>query len=212
VGNHGILGPGDVQWMTAGSGVVHSEMPEAGFLRSGGRMHGFQIWVNLPRKDKMVRPRYQDIPSARLPMPRSNDGRVAVKVIAGEALGENAVIETRIPITFLHLVLQSGGTIEIPIATGQTVFAYVIEGTGSAGLIDRTVREGQLVQFADDGDAVALRGPVGNESPASILLLAGSPLHEPVARYGPFVMNTPQEINQAIADYQNGTMGLIENP
>jgi hypothetical protein len=209
VGNHGTLGPGDVQWMTAGSGVVHSEMPEAGFHRSGGRMHGFQLWVNLPRRDKMIHPRYQDIPSARLPVVQTRDGKAAVKVIAGEALGAAAVIETRIPITFLHLTMQSGGAIDIPVAKGHTAFAYFVEGAGRVGADERPAREGQLALFADHGDRVALRGPAEGEAQASVLLVAGAPLGEPIARCGPFVMNTTEEIRKAIEDYQMGRMGHI---
>jgi quercetin 2,3-dioxygenase len=217
VGNHGILGPGDVQWMTAGSGVVHSEMPEPGFFRSGGRMEGFQLWVNLPQRDKMIAPRYQDIPASRLPVVETPDGKGSVKVIAGTALGASAVIQTRIPITFLHVVLRAGGAIDLPIPAGSTAFAYLVKGSGAAGSPvggsrQATAREGQMVLFGDDGDLVTLRGPVDGESPASILLLSGVPLREPVARYGPFVMNTPEEIRQAIVDYQTGRMGSIGAP
>jgi len=204
--------------MTAGAGVVHSEMPEKGFFESGGRMQGFQLWVNLPRRDKMIRPRYQDTPSARLPMVGTPDGKVSVKVIAGEALGATAVIETRIPITFLHVTLQPGGSLRTPVPEGSTAFAYFVEGSGSVGFEaavtsaagSSEVREGQLVLFSEDGDSVYLQGPADGRPAASVLLLAGVPIHEPIARYGPFVMNTPEEIRQAMVDYQTGRMGVID--
>ena len=110
-GNAGKIGPGDVQWMTAGAGVVHSEMPEKNLAQKGGRLHGFQLWVNLPRKDKMISPRYQDIPSSKIPLSKSADSLVTVKVIAGEALGIKAIIETRTPIMYLHFTLQPGASV-----------------------------------------------------------------------------------------------------
>ena len=211
-GNAGRLGPGDVQWMTAGAGVVHSEMPEAEFHRQGGRMHGFQLWVNLPRHDKMMRPRYQEVPADRIPVGRSDDGAVTVRVIAGEALGARAVIDTRTPIMYLHYTLRPGARTVPPLSPAYTALAYVFAGEGLFGPDDvnaRRAREGQLVLFAGDGDAVALAAPPTAPEPLGLLLLAGSPLGEPVARYGPFVMNTEAEIRQAIEDYQQGRMGQI---
>ncbi|HUT06400.1 MAG TPA: pirin family protein, partial [Nitrosopumilaceae archaeon] len=110
-GNSGKLFSGDVQWMTAGSGVVHSEMPEKDFAQKGGTLHGFQLWINLPKKDKMIKPRYQDIPSKNIPMAKSSDGKVQVKVIAGESMGKQAVIDTKIPIMYLHFTIQPGGQV-----------------------------------------------------------------------------------------------------
>jgi redox-sensitive bicupin YhaK (pirin superfamily) len=208
-GRAGLLGPGDVQWMTAGAGVVHSEMPEAEFARTGGRMHGFQLWVNLPQRDKMMRPRYQEILSAQIPTATSADGAVTVKIIAGEALGVRAVIDTRTPITFLHFTLQPGGTVVQPIARDYQAFAYVAGGSGRFGFDARPARARQMVAFANDGDGVALVAPVDAPEPLSVLLIAGLPLHEPVVRYGPFVMNTEVEIRQALLDYQTGRMGTI---
>jgi redox-sensitive bicupin YhaK (pirin superfamily) len=199
-GNHGRLGPGDVQWMTAGSGVVHSELPSADFLRTGGRMHGFQLWVNLPAKDKMIRPRYQDIPAARLPTVESDDGKVRATIIAGELLGQQAVIDTRTPILYYHLRAGEGGRLEVPVPRDWNAFLYDLAG-------DTRV-------YAHDGDTVEIAGP-GGGSPGSAgrgaggplteaLLIAGAPLGEPVARYGPFVMNTKAQILQAIEDFQAG--------
>src|SRR5688572_61852 len=129
-GHAGRLRPGDVQWMTAGAGVVHSEMPSAEFHRDGGRMHAFQLWVNLPKLDKMMKPRYQEIPSAQIPKAISGDGLVEVTVIAGEALGHQAVIETRTPIVYLHYRIKPGGAVSQSVPGAYNAFAYVIEGEG----------------------------------------------------------------------------------
>src|SRR4051794_18821837 len=158
-GNAGRLGPGDVQWMTAGAGVVHSEMPEREFARTGGRMHGFQLWVNLPKRDKMMRPRYQEIPAEGIPSASSDDGLVTVKVIAGEALGARALIETRTPIVYLHYTLKPGGSVEQFIPEGFNLFAYVIDGEGRFGEDGRAARDGQMVLFDSDGEAVRISNP-----------------------------------------------------
>jgi len=206
-GHSGRLGPGDVQWMTAGAGVVHSELPSDAFMQNGGTMHGFQIWVNLPARDKMVRPRYQDIPAARIPEAVSADGKVKVRVIAGEALGQSAVIETHTPIIYLHFTLQPGGEVVQPVPDSHNALVYVIRGELRAGDEGRRVREGQMARFGG-GDAVRLA--VEASEPVDLLLLAGVPLNEPVERYGPFVKNTREQIIQAIADYREGRMGKID--
>ncbi len=207
-GNSGRLASGDVQWMTAGSGVVHSEMPDEDFVRTGGRMHGFQLWVNLPRRDKMMRPRYQEITAGRIPVAHSQDGNVSVRVIAGEALGSQAVIDTRTPIMYLHFTLEPGASIVQPVGSDYNVFAYVIDGPGLFGDTARRVRERHIIVFGRDGEGVRLAATA--EAPLNVLLIGGVPLNEPVARYGPFVMNTEQEIEQAILDYQAGRMGKID--
>ena len=208
-GNAGRLGPGDVQWMTAGSGVVHSEMPEREFARTGGRLHGFQLWVNLPRRDKMIKPRYQEIGAARIPTARTEDGLVSVKIIAGEALGARALIETQTPIMYLHFTLKPGGRVWQIVPRGYNAFAYVIDGAGRFGADEEEATDGQMLMFARDGDEVLMTNPADAGSSLDVLLIAGVPLHEPVARYGPFVMNTRAEIYQAIEDYQSGRMGAI---
>jgi len=207
-GNAGELGPGDVQWMTAGAGVVHSEMPSAEFKRTGGLSHGFQIWVNLPKRDKMMPPRYQDIQATQIPTAQTADGKVTVRVVAGEALGAKAVIDTRIPIMFLHYILEPGAQISQPVATDFNIFAYVFNGAGQFG--SQAASSGQMVIFAPDGDEVSFAVPTDATEPLEILLLGGVPIKEPVARYGPFVMNTEAEIYQAIEDYQSGKMGAIK--
>jgi len=209
-GHAGRLRPGDVQWMTAGAGVVHAEMPSDEFMRTGGRMHGFQLWVNLPQRDKMMKPRYQEIPNARIPKATSTDGLVRVTVIAGEAMGQKAVIETRTPIIYLHYKIKPGGAITQPVPGGYNAFAYVVEGAGLFGAEGERAVAGQMVLFAQDGDEVRIENPSDAKTTLEVLLIAGIPLNEPVARYGPFVMNTEAEIRQAFADYQQGRMGGIE--
>lgn len=205
-GNSGQLGPGDVQWMTAGSGVIHSEMPEASFAARGGRMHGFQLWVNLPARDKMMRPRYQEVSGSQIPVGRSADGAVTVRVVAGESLGASAVIATRTPIVYLDCRLESGASLAQPVLPEFRAFAYVVEGQGLFGPEGRAAREHQLVLFGD-GDEVLIQAAPG--ASLRVLLIAGVPLGEPVARYGPFVMNTRAEIEQALDDYQSGRLGEI---
>jgi len=208
-GHAGKLAPGDVQWMTAGSGVVHSELPSDEFMRDGGTMHGFQIWVNLPARDKMMPPHYQEIPGAGVPQVTSADGNVRVRVIAGESLGKSAVIETRTPIYFLHFTIQPGGAVVQDVPAGYNALVYMISGSVHLGSDGKTAREGQMAQLGD-GDSVRLAVANDATAPAEFLLLAGQPLNEPVARYGPFVMNTRAEIEQAFRDYQSGRMGRID--
>ena len=204
-GNRGRLTPGDVQWMTAGSGVVHSEMPEKEFAARGGRMHGFQLWVNLPRKDKMISPRYQEIPAAQIPVARSEDGKVTARVIAGEALGRSAVIDTRTPISYLDLELAPGASFEQPLPEDFHAFAYVVSGGGRFGRDRRPARPHELVLFGDDGGTA--RVEAADDEPLRALLVAGRPIGEPVARMGPFVMNTRAELVQAFEDFQAGRLG-----
>lgn len=209
-GHAGRLRSGDVQWMTAGSGVVHAEMPSAEFQRTGGRMHGFQLWVNLPRTEKLTKPRYQEIPNSQIPKATSSDGLVTVSVIAGEAMGNQAVIETRTPIIYLHYRIKAGGAVLQRVPRDFNAFAYVIEGEGLFGSEAELGGDGQMVMFAPDGDEVRIENPSTAGQTLDLLLLAGVPLHEPIARYGPFVMNTEAEIHQAFEDYRLGRMGAIQ--
>jgi redox-sensitive bicupin YhaK (pirin superfamily) len=210
-GNSGHLEAGDVQWMTAGSGVIHSEMPDIDFFKEGGVLHGFQIWVNLPSVDKMMPPRYQDIPSRLIPVVQNDDGTIRVKVIAGESMGASAVIDTRTPITFLHVDLKSNACFLQSLPENYNAMAYVISGRGTFGDPQKQTIEAsadQLVVFANGGKNVQIAESEGET--LSLLLLAGAPLNEPVARYGPFVMNTQEEIMQAMRDYQSGKLGTIQ--
>jgi redox-sensitive bicupin YhaK (pirin superfamily) len=207
-GHAGKLRPGDVQWMTAGSGVVHSELPSQQFMTSGGVMHGFQIWVNLPAKDKMITPRYQEIPREQIPEAKTEDGLATVRVVAGESLGVSAVIDTHTPINYLHFTIQPGGSLVQAIGADSNALVYVIKGEVTAGETGVRIREGQM-GVLDEGDRVALSVEQKGET-TDFLLLSGKPINEPVARYGPFVMNTQEEIHQAINDYREGRMGAID--
>ena len=151
-GHSGTLRAGDVQWMTAGAGVVHSEMPTEEFTSRGGRVHGLQLWVNLPQRDKMIAPHYQEIPSTQIPVATSEDGKVSVKVIAGEALGVKAAIETRTPILYQHFSLAPGGKVELPVPRDYRVFAYPLSGTALYGPQSQPVRAQQMVIFRHDSD------------------------------------------------------------
>jgi len=206
-GNRGKLMPGDIQWMTAGRGVIHSEMPSARVRREGGRVHGFQVWVNLPSRDKMTDPRYQDVAASALPIAHTEDGLVTVKVIAGEALGVSARVQTRTPILYLDVTIAPGGKVVLPAPAGYNAAVYAFQGGVRVGT-HREVPEGAFVLLGP-GDAVALESPATAAKPVRLLVLGGTPLNEPVARYGPFVMNTEAEIRQAIGDYQSGNFGGI---
>lgn len=201
-GHRGKLRNGDVQWMTAGAGIIHSEEPSREMRENGGRVHGFQIWVNLPKALKMTQPRYQEVAAAKIPAAQTADGKGRVKVIAGEALGVKAVIETHTPVVYQDWTLDAGADVTLPIARDHQVLAYVFDG--SASVAGREIRDGQLAVLGE-GDSVQLKGTNGGR----LLLLAGVPLREPVARYGPFVMNTEREIHEAIRDFQSGRMGEI---
>jgi quercetin 2,3-dioxygenase len=205
-GHSGAHTPGDVQGMTAGDGVVHSELPDPEFQEKGGLMHGLQLWVNLPKKDKRMRPRYQEIPAAHIPSALSADGKVGVKVLAGEALGRRAVIETRTPILYLHFTLEPGGRVTQPVPVGFNVFAYVLSGEGRFGEDGARGAEGDCVIFRTGAGDVVMEATLR----AEILLIGGQPLNEPVQRYGPFVMNTKAEIVEAFEDFEAGRMGSIE--
>ncbi len=205
-GSADVIGPGDVQWMTAGAGIVHSEMPSDVFRRSGGVLHGFQLWVNLPQRLKMVPSGYQIVTAATMPTVALPDGAGTVKVIAGAALGTGAAVHTNTPILYLHVSLKPGGAIAVPVGAGHNVVAYALTGSGHCGADRRSLRAGQTATFADAGDAIAL---AAGDAPLDVLVLAGEPLNEPVVSYGPFVMNTPDEIQQAVLDYQSGAMGRI---
>jgi redox-sensitive bicupin YhaK (pirin superfamily) len=201
-GHRGRLGSGDVQWMTAGRGIVHSEMPSRAMRERGGKMHGFQIWVNLPARDKMMAPRYQEIPRGAIPEAATADGKASVHVLAGEALGAKAVIETRTPICYLHWIFSPGAAVDVPVPPDHAAYVYVFEGAVRVG--GREVEDGQLAVLGE-GNSVHFE----TDKSAHSLLLTGVPLREPVVQYGPFVMNTEREIAEAIDDYRAGRLGEI---
>ena len=204
-GHSGKIKAGDVQWMTAGSGVIHSEMPEKEFVQKGGTLHGFQLWINLPKKDKMMKPRYQELSSDKIPM--AQNAGVQIKVIAGESMGQKAVIQTRTPITYLHFTLQPNSKVTQTIPKNYNAFAYIIKGEGFFGFRQIPAHKEQIVLFEQDANKITIKSSI---SSLDVLLIAGVPLGEPVTRYGPFVMNTEEEIKQAILDYNNGKMGKID--
>ncbi|HEY7778475.1 MAG TPA: pirin family protein [Nitrososphaeraceae archaeon] len=209
-GNSGKLGPGDVQWMTAGSGLVHSEMPEKEFAKNGGRLHGFQLWINLRKTDKWIKPDYQDVPSTRIPQVSTPDGKVSARVIAGNYRDAKAVINTLTPILYLHFTLQPGGQVVQSVPENYSTFAYVIRGKGLFGKDKTAVGEKNLIVFENDGDIISIRESDSAKSSLDVLLIAGMPLNEPIVQYGPFVMNTKEEIDKTLEDYRNGRIGQID--
>jgi len=194
-GNEGLLGPGSVQWMTAGRGIVHSEMPE----QTEGLMQGFQLWVNLPAKDKMTAPRYQDIAADRVPTADLGGGASA-RVLAGGVGGVTGPVDPgeTAPI-FLDISLGAGAATKLALPEGHNAFVYVFEGAASVGEPGETLAAGRVGVLSAGGE-VALASPGGGR----LILVAGKPLREPVAKYGPFVMNTQAELRQAFEDYRAG--------
>ncbi len=201
LGNSGVIGAGDVQWMTAGSGILHEEMPKVG----PRRLDGFQIWVNLPAKLKMTRPRYQDVPSSAIPEVARTDG-ARIRVVAGEVDGvAGAVREIFAGPTYLDVALPAGRSFEQPVPRGHTAILYVFQGevsVGGAAPSRGTAIGAPNLAILDDGDVVRVHA---GGTPARFLLLSAQPLHEPYARYGPFVMNTREEIAEALAELRAGT-------
>jgi hypothetical protein len=195
VGNQGLLGPGSVQWMTAGRGILHSEMPE----QTEGLMRGFQLWVNLPAKDKLVPPRYQDIPADKVPV-ADLGGSATARVLAGEIGGVRGPVDPGAtePI-FLDVALPAGAATRIPLPAGHNAFVYVYEGEALVGEPGQILRAGRIGVLST-GTEVAL----SSSADARLILVAGKPLREPVAKYGPFVMNTQAELVQAFEDFRAG--------
>ena len=196
-GSKGTLTPGDVQWMTAGKGIIHSEMPTAKMMLEGGMMHGFQIWVNLPAKDKMMNPRYQDISAAESPIAEKNG--VWARVVAGECLGVESSLDTVIPITYVHVKMDTGSVLEKNLDLGLNGMIYVFKG--EIEIEGKAVSDGSLALLSN-GTTIKITAKENSQ----YLILAGPEIGEPIARYGPFVMNTREEIMQAIDDYQNGIL------
>lgn len=209
-GNVGLLEPGSVQWMTAGRGIVHSEMPE----QDEGRMAGFQLWVNLAAKDKMTAPAYRDVPPAEVPA-LTLPGGVRVRVIAGQALGVAGAVQrpTTDPIV-LDLLLPAGQSFDAPLPAGHNTFVYVygsaaaVDVGGFGGAAPVRVDSERMAILTNDpaADGVRLTAGAGLQQPARVLLVAGAPLHEPIVQYGPFVMNTTAQIQEAMADFQRGAL------
>ena len=203
-GNHGTIGPGDVQWMTAASGVVHEEFHSDAFTASGGTFQVMQLWVNLPAKLKMSPPRYQEIRAGDVPSVALPGGAGRVRIIAGEFAGTRGPAQTFTPINLWDVSLAANQAIELAVPDGHTTMLVVQDGVVTVNGTDR-VGSGELVLFDRSGDKIA----VSSVGVARALLLSGHPIGEPVVGQGPFVMNTSAEIRQAIVDYQSGRMGSI---
>ncbi len=206
-GNHGLIGPGDVQWMTAGDGIIHSEMPSARIQTEGGVGHGLQVWVNLPSSLRRTTPRYQALPNDQL-APVAGEGWTA-EVVAGSVLGVDGPAETHSPITYARLTVQPGASVRIPIPDGHTAALYAFEGSGAVGEPGERLDAHHLAVFEPSSGDLSISVPADATAPLDSIVLAGEPIGEPIARYGPFVMNTRAEIDEAIADFNAGRMGSI---
>jgi redox-sensitive bicupin YhaK (pirin superfamily) len=210
-GGGGLITNGDTQWMTAGAGILHIETPPEHLVMSGGLFHGFQLWVNLPRTLKFAPPRYQDIRATSVALLSSPDGGALVRVIAGEVAGHAGPGVTHTPITLIHATVSPGATLTLPWRPDFNALAYVLGGKGTVGGKGRPIESGQLAVFGD-GDLVTVGADARQSGPATnldVLFLGGQPIREPVAVYGPFVMNTKAELIQAFEDYQAGRLGSI---
>jgi redox-sensitive bicupin YhaK (pirin superfamily) len=210
-GGGGVITNGDTQWMTAGSGILHIERPPEALVRSGGLFHGFQLWVNLPAAQKWSPPRYQDIRASEVALLSSQDGGALIRVIAGEVGGHEGPGSTYSPMTLVHATLSPGARLSLPWRPDYNALVYVMNGQGLVGSAGRPIGTGQLVVLGG-GDAITLAAAAGQESRSptlDVLMLGGRPIHEPVAWLGPFVMNTRDEVMQAVADYQAGRLGSI---
>jgi len=210
-GGGGLITNGDTQWMTAGAGLLHIEEPPEELVLTGGLFHGFQLWVNLPARMKMTPPRYQDIRAGQVALLSSPDGGALVRVVAGEVAGHQGPGVTHTQITLLHATLQPGAQLRLPWRPDFNALGYVLAGSGSAGADRRPVRTGQLAAFGP-GEVLTFAASQRADGPSEgmdVLVLGGEPIREPVAAYGPFVMNTRDELVQAFEDYQAGRLGSI---
>lgn len=202
-GHEGNLKPGDVQWMTAGMGIIHSERASRDFLEAGGTMEGIQLWVNLPKKEKMTQPEYQNIKKEAIPIAPTDDPKVQVSVVAGRYNETKGAARTRTPINAFQFTITKGGYVQFSIPENHNALIYIINGR--VQLNDNWAYDKeQLIQFRLDGEGIALKA----ESDSEVLFLSGEPINEAVAQWGPYVMNTQTEIMEAMRDYQQGKMGF----
>ena len=210
-GGGGLITDGDTQWMTAGSGILHIETPPEELVVSGGLFHGFQLWVNLPRKDKWLDPRYQDLRGGDVALLTTEDGGALVRLIAGDVDGHHGPGRTHTEITLIHATIQPGARLSLPWRTDFNALGYVLNGSATVGVDGVRIGMGQLAVWGP-GTAITITADDAQESrsPAvDVLLMGGKPIREPVAWYGPFVMNTRAEVQQAFDDYQAGRLGSI---
>lgn len=205
-GGGGVIQNGATQWMTAGRGILHIETPPEDLVIRGGLFHGIQLWVNLPSASKMIAPAYQNLEGVDVKLLSSDDGGALIRLIAGDLGEHRGPGSTHTPIVMTHVTLAPGAQMTLPWNANYNAFAYVLAGSGAVGIEAHPVRTGQLAMFVD-GDALTLRG--GNTEALDVLLLGGRPIGEPVAAYGPFVMNTKAELQQAFDDFQRGLLGTI---
>lgn len=210
-GGGGLIENGATQWMTAGSGILHIETPPAELVESGGLFHGIQLWVNLPAKDKFLTPRYQNLEAGNVELVASPDGGALIRIIAGELDGHAGPGATHTPITVAHATIAPGASVSVPWREDFNALAYVLSGRGTVGAETRPIEQGQLAVFGK-GDRLTVAADPGQDSnrPAlEVLLLGGQPIREPVAHYGPFVMNTREQLVEAIEDFQAGRLGVV---
>lgn len=203
-GNSGVIGPGDVQWMTAASGIVHEELHEREWAKRGGTLQAIQLWVNLPKAFKMSTPGYQTIVNDQIPVVQLDGGAGSLRVIAGSVRGAKGPAKTFTPIELYDLRLRAGHSMPLQVPTGYNVGLLILSGQASVEGLHK-LTEADLAVFTSTGEPVTIAA--GED--ATILVMAGEAIHEPVARYGPFVMNTKAELVQAVNDYQAGKMGHL---
>jgi redox-sensitive bicupin YhaK (pirin superfamily) len=210
-GGGGVITEGATQWMTAGAGLLHIETPPEALVEAGGLFHGFQLWVNLPAKDKFLAPKYQPVEASQVLLLASADGGSLLRVIAGEVDGHVGPGSTHTPITLLHASVAAGSQLSLPWQPTYNALAYVMAGSGTVGPNADPIRAGQLAVLGA-GDRVTIAADARQDSRTSsleVILLGGEPIREPMAHYGPFVMNTRAELQQAMDDYQSGRLGVI---
>jgi len=210
-GGGGLISDGDTQWMTAGKGILHIETPPEDLVKSGGLFHGLQLWVNLPRAQKWVDPRYQDLSGDRVRLLSSDDGGALLRLIAGDLDDQRGPGSTYTPMTMVHATISPGAEVALPWRDDQNALVYVLAGRGTVGTERRPVRTGQLTVFGT-GDALTVAADPGSQEGATsmeVLLLGGRPIREPVAWAGPFVMNTEAVVRQAFTDFQSGRLGSV---
>jgi redox-sensitive bicupin YhaK (pirin superfamily) len=210
-GGGGVIKDGGTQWMTAGSGILHIETPPEELVVSGGLFHGFQLWVNLPAKDKFAPPAYQNLEGENVTLLASEDGGALLRLIAGELGGVRGPGSTHTPITLVHATVTPGAQLSLPWRPDFNALVYVLAGNGTVGVEQRPIRTGQTaVLGAGDRLTVAASKQQESRHPAlEVLLLGGAPIREPMAQYGPFVMNTREQLIEAMEDYQSGRLGVI---
>jgi hypothetical protein len=210
-GGGGVITEGATQWMTAGGGLLHIETPPEQLVEQGGLFHGFQLWVNLPAKDKFLTPNYQPLEASQVMLLASADAGTLLRVIAGDVEGHVGPGSTHTPITLLHASIAAGAQLSMPWQADYNALAYVMAGSGTVGQQQEPIHAGQMAVFGA-GDRITMAADAtqdGRTSSLEVILLGGRPIREPMAHYGPFVMNTREELQQALDDYQAGRLGVV---